>query len=300
MKYCPLCNYENEDHATHCSRCGVPISTDPAKDYIPAFAIKDKIRDLYKMVEEEASYRACYDMAFSNKLKMIASGGKDPDITIMSRILSFPGYAVKFVFHTAINYVIYTLLVLTGTILFNMVFGYGNYNNVPSDVTLLLIAVVTFIWAVLRSLNFVPTIRSLFRTPARRKQDAWDKKANEVEAINQERAMKLNINDAIRIRKDAMSRIPGFKPEYWNECDLRAMITCMSSAKMPKCWDDVFKVIEAKKQTAAAKDYRARALAYEYTHEKMGDPEDSSVYSYHNYMKIHAPEYEKYTRHNGL
>ena len=56
MKHCPLCNYENEDHATHCSRCGVPISTDPAKDYIPAFTVKDKIRDLYKMVEEEASY----------------------------------------------------------------------------------------------------------------------------------------------------------------------------------------------------------------------------------------------------
>ena len=29
--------------------------------------------------------------------------------------------------------------------------------------------------------------------------------------------MKLNINDAIRIRKDAMSEDSGFKPEYWNE-----------------------------------------------------------------------------------
>ena len=78
------------------------------QDYIPAFTVKDKIRDLYKMVEEEASYRACYDMAL-NKLKMIASGGKDPDITIMSRILSFPGYAVN-LYSILLLIILFTLL----------------------------------------------------------------------------------------------------------------------------------------------------------------------------------------------
>ena len=82
--------------------------------------------------------------------------------------------------------------------------------------------------------------------------------------------------------------------------DLRAMITCMSSAKMPKCWDDVFKVIEAKKQTAAAKDYRTRALAYEYTHEKWATQKIHLYIAITTIWKIHAPEYKKYTRHNGL
>ena len=289
MKTCPFCGFKhNNDNATHCFRCGVQLTTDPVKAYLPAYTYPEINNIVLGMQRDVEQYNAFCRWIPTLYGKKESFTGKPQYETLLQRLLGLPRDLITFIIVSVVNFVKYAVIFTVLLVIFDIVTGFGEPNGVPSDFTLLLLAIFTFVWTILRTLDIVPHLRSLFRGPKRREEDGKAKREFEMEKVDFDRAIKNTINKALIVRKESLVKIPGFKPEYWNECDLTAIATYLVR-HMPNCWDEIYQMLETPEQKKKAAEYRKAATHLRYMHEKMGDPVDPKTLTKEQYLKDHMP-----------
>lgn len=312
---CPLCGIENDNEATHCKRCGVPISTDPLKTYVPSFVLEKMFRETFKIERDMERYDAGFSMSERGRINWMYYGNIPGKEALWKTILFFPVRAVKFTIRATILSVIYilglfafgALLDIAEIILSTLLLGdkAGYYlpliYDYDSEMVILLTFVVPIVYAILRCAEKVPRVRDVICLPSRRKRVKWEARADEVLSIKFRRLMEGQRNECIRIRKDSLARIPGMKPEYWNDVDIKALQQILSSTNpnpYPETWEDVYKLLETPEQKKKSKAYRKNALSLLYTHEKLGDPVDQEVYNPEAYMDKYAPDWREFYQYN--